>query len=144
MLTQDQIREAIKAGRQSQCLDSRDYSRLVAFFPLADIGMFGFSLNEGHTHTPIAWTQENVLAQLAKDVSFGFEKALDKRGISAALMTEVARMWMWILDDPLQYDEEYAQYGLPYFKRVALKYNLPNPIGDDTGTEDKYSEGGDD
>lgn len=140
MLTQDQILEAVKAGRQSECVDSRDYSRLVAFFPASDISVFGFVVKEGAEHVPKEWTRENVLAQLAKDVDFGFEKALDKRGISAGMMNCVVRMWMWILDDPLQYDEEYAQYGLPYLKRVALKYGLPNLIGDDTGTEDQYAE----
>jgi hypothetical protein len=29
---------------------------------------------------------------------------------------------------------------LPLYKAVALKYGFPNPIGDDAGTEEKYSE----
>lgn len=32
------------------------------------------------------WTRENILEQLKSDVEFGFEKALDQRGISASLM----------------------------------------------------------
>ena len=31
-------------------------------------------------------------------------------------------------------------YGLPLLKAVAVKYGFKNPIGDDEGTEDKYSE----
>lgn len=32
----------------------------------------------------IQWTRENILEQLKSDVEFGFEKALDQRGISAS------------------------------------------------------------
>jgi len=37
------------------------------------------------------------------------------------------------------FENNYAQYGLPGLKAVALHYNLPNPIGDDAGTEDSYA-----
>lgn len=84
-------------------------------------------------------TRENVLAQLASDLDFGFEKALNQRGISSGLMYEVVKMWMWVLDDDLQHFDGYAQYGLPFFKAVAIKYGFPNPIGDDRGDEEKYA-----
>jgi hypothetical protein len=83
-----------------------------------------------------------VLAQLKKDVAFGFEKALNQRGISAGLMSEVVKMWNWILEEGLEnYDEDngYAQYGLPLFKATAVKYGFDNPIGDNNGDEDEYA-----
>lgn len=144
MLTQEQVLHAIKRGRVSECIDRRDYHRLAGFFPTADLNSFSFGISEESEHAPKDWTRENVLAQLAKDVSFGFEKALNKRGISAGLMNSVVRMWMWILDDPLQFDEEYAQYGLPYLKRVAVKYNLPNPIGNHYGNEAIFAQDSED
>ena len=49
-------------------------------------------------------------------------------------------MWMWILEDDLQYMDSYAMYGLPLFKAVALKYGFKNEIGKDTGKEEKYNE----
>jgi hypothetical protein len=66
---------------------------------------------------------------------------LDKRGISAGLMYEVVKMWMWVLEDDLQNhnEEDYAQYGLPLLKAVAVKYEFKNEIGDDYGNEWKYS-----
>jgi hypothetical protein len=143
MKTQQEIIEAVKNGRKSGCeaVDGRDYGRLVEFFPSDQWSLFGFSLREGAKHILAAWTEENIKRQLESDVSFGFEKALHKRGISAGLMYEVVKMWMWVLDDPLQYHSSYAMYGLPLFKAVAVKYGFPNPIGDDSGSEQpKYGE----
>jgi hypothetical protein len=31
-------------------------------------------------------------------------------------------------------------YGLPIFKATAQKYGFNNPIGEDTGSEEKYNE----
>ena len=146
MLTIEQIIEhKSKAG--SECLDGRDLNRLADFVPVADWPKLGLQLREGVDPSTIAapkpFTEENVKAQLAGDLAFAFEKALNKRGISASLMYEVVKMWMWVLEDDLQHSELYAQYGLPFLKAVALKYNLPNEIGDDDGDEYKYSSSAD-
>lgn len=140
MLTREQVIAAVRAGRTSAALDGRDYSRLVEFFPVEDWELFGFKLKEGAKATePRAWTEEEVKKQLAKDLDFAFDKALGQRGISASLMYEVVKMWMWVLENPLQYFDDYAQYGLPLFKAVALEFGLENQIGDDEGDEYKYS-----
>lgn len=141
MLNRKQILEAIKAGRKSECLDGRDYSRLCNYFPVKDWGKLGFSLKEGGK-LPRAkpLTEQNILEQLKGDLEFAFEKALDQRGISSACMFEVIKMWMWVLEDELQHFNEYTMYGLPLYKAVALKYRFDNPIGEDTGSEGKYEE----
>jgi hypothetical protein len=139
MLTQQQVLDTIKAGRNSDCLDGRDYARLTEFFPVSDWETLGFEPKEGIEHTPRPWTRESVLEQLAKDIDFGFEKALNRRGISSELMYEVVKMWMWVLEDELEKFDQYAQYGLPLFKAVAVKYGFPNVIGDDRGYEGKYA-----
>ena len=140
MKTKEQVLEQVKAGKESQCLDRRDFSRLIDYYPIEDWGHFGFSLKEsaGRPPAPKKWTKENIIADMQGDVSFGFEKALDQRGISSGLMHEVVLMWLWVLDDPLADFEEYAPYGLPLFKAVALKHGFKNEIGDDSGTERKY------
>ena len=60
-------------------------------------------------------------------------------------MHSVILTWMWLLDDPIYEKHKdgnyYAQYGLPLFKEVAVKYNLPNRIGEDNGDEDHYASG---
>jgi len=140
MLTRDEVLEIVKSGRNSQCIDGRDYSRLSSFFSADDWGTFGFTLKDGAVAiAPHEWTRENILTQLTSDLAFAFEKALNKRGISAGCMYEVIKMWMWVLQDELYDFEDYAEYGLPLFKAVALKYGLENPIGDDAGDEYRYA-----
>lgn len=142
MLTANKVLNAIQSGRESHCIDGRDYSRLVEFFPIADWPIFSLSLKEGVDISEITikkWTLDNVVAQLEEDVRFGFEKALDQRSISSGLMYEVVKMWLWILEDDLQSFDEYAQYGLPLFKAVAVKYNFKDEISGDKGDEEKYS-----
>jgi hypothetical protein len=113
----------------------------VSFFPVSDWKTFGFELTDSKDEPKVEdWTEENIIFHLKGDVDFGFEKALDKRGISSSFMNEVVKMWLWILEDPLAECENYDLYGLPLLKATALKYGFENPIGDDTGSEDKYDE----
>lgn len=145
MKTLEQVLEAIKLGKSSECLDGRDFYRLCEFIPVKHWEVLGFNAKKGVKMEDIKikeWTEENIKSQLKGDLEFAFEKALNKRGISSSFMFEVIKMWMWALDDPLQYydDKNYAMYGLPLYKAVALKYELPNPIGEDSGSEEKYNE----
>lgn len=144
MKTKEQVLKAIKSGRESRCaiFDSRDYARLCEFFSVDEWPHFGFELKkvDAIPPSPIKWTKKNILVKLKSDLGFAFEKALNRRGISSNLMYEVIKMWMWILEDELQYHDEYAMYGLPLYKAVALKYGFENFIGDDVGNERKYGE----
>lgn len=140
MKTKEQILEAVKNGRESQTLDGRDYSRLSLYFGKEDLNTFGMTLKDpDKPWVQYELTEAAILEDLKTDLDFAFEKALDKRGLSAGMMYEVIKMWMWVLDDPLQYCEDYAQYGLPFLKKVALEYSLPNPIGEAVGDEFEYS-----
>ena len=139
--------EQIAKEYKSECLDKRDLTRLSNFIPFNMLEGFGIKPSD-EFNSPEKWnadvkefTRENVLKQLEKDVAFGFEKALDKRGISAALMFQVVQMWNWILEEGLENwsNSHYAQYGLPLFKATAVKYGFDNPIGDDVGDESKYA-----
>lgn len=53
-------------------------------------------------------------------------------------MHAVVCMWNWVLEEGLEDFDEYENYGLPTFKATALKYGFDNPIGNDSGTEEKY------
>lgn len=76
----------------SKCLDGRDFNRLAKFVPYSMIKDFGMEPNEEYDNeekwnsTVVEFTRENVLKQLEEDVRFGFEKALNQRGISASLI----------------------------------------------------------
>lgn len=129
-----------KGGDNCNVIDGRDKSRLLDFVPVSDWAKLGFAPKENATLVaPLPFTEENVKAALARDLDFAFDKALGQRGISASLMWDVIKMWMWVLDDELQNCNHYCEYGLPLFAAVARKYQLPCPIGEDVGNEDKYS-----
>lgn len=143
MKTQKEVLEAVKAGKKSEAIDGRDFGRLVNFFPFEEWEHFGYGLKENSSPSdlppPKPWTEEVILEQLRGDLDFAFKKALGQRGLSSSSMFEVIRMWMWVLDDPLQHHQEYAQYGLPLYKEVAVKYGLENPIGKKSGSEVEYA-----
>jgi hypothetical protein len=138
MKTLAQVKEQYK----SNTIDGRDLYRLMQFIPESELKDFGLELKPEYvgTHKHIDFTRENVLAQLKKDVEFGFEKALGQRGISAGMMAEVVMMWNWVLEEGLEDFDDYPMYGLPIFKATAVKYGFDNPIGDDTGRESIYGE----
>lgn len=133
--------EQIKNQYSSQTLDGRDLYRLAMFIPEDQLGDYGLKLKEGGQHQPIPYTRENVLKQLERDVSFGFEKALNQRGISASMMFDVVHMWNWILEEGLEdWDtKKYAQYGLPLFKATAVKYGFEDQIEGYDGDESRFS-----
>jgi len=132
--------EQIKSGYKSETLDGRDLHRLMQFIPEEMLKDFGLELKEEYKgkHKAKPFTRENILEQLKEDVEFGFQKALDQRGLSAGMMCEVVKMWNWILEEGLETFDEYAMYGLPVFKATAVKYGFENPIGEDSGSESKY------
>lgn len=121
-------------------MDGRDKSRLLNFVSEDDFHDFEAEITEElkGKHTPIEWTRINIIAQLKDDVEFGFEKALNKRGLSASFMNDVLRMWNHVLEEGLEDFDEYPQYGLPLLKATAIRYGFENQIGNDTGTEHKY------
>jgi hypothetical protein len=136
-------RKQVAAAYGSKTIDGRDTSRLADFWPEEELSDLGFEVKEEAKGTYVAkeWTRENILEELKADVAFGFEKALDQRGISSGLMFSVVQMWNWILEEGLETfsEDDYAQYGLPLFKATAVKYGFDNPIGEDLGNESKYS-----
>lgn len=136
MKTLDHIKEY-----NSKTLDGRDLIRLVKYLPEDCLEKLGIELKDEFkgNHMPVEFTREAVLEDLKGDVEFAFEKALNQRGLSASMMYEVVSMWNWILEEGLEDFDDYAQYGLPLFKATALKYGFDNPIGDDSGSENKYA-----
>ena len=122
-------------------IDDRFGKRLCQFLTVDQVKEIGFEIVE-KTHRPKKWTRRNILAQLKKDVEFGFEKALYQRSISSSLMFYVVLNWNRVLEEGLENwnEDNYRNYGLPLFKATAVKYGWDNPIGDDSGDESKYIE----
>lgn len=141
------LKRADLNGAHQEFLDARMGSRLSDWLPAARYGEVGLKLREDVDPAKIEffdsqikpWNAETVAEQITQDVAFAFEKALDQRGISASLMHSVCMGWARILGFEIDPDD-YAQYGLPGIKALALALQLPNPIGDDRGDEEKYEE----
>ena len=140
------LEQLIKEYKDST-LDGRQSYRFAQFLTFDKLTKFGLEPEDGVTEEEWnknvkPFTRENVLAQLEEDVAFGFEKALNKRGISSWMMFECVKFWNNILEEGLENwsDSNYAMYGLPLFKATAVKYGWDNPIGSDTGNENKYDE----
>lgn len=133
--------EQILNEYKSETIDGRDLHRLAEFLTVEQAESIGLTFKEEYAqrHVPKEFNRENVIEQLRRDVDFGFEKALNKRGISAGCMYQVVSMWNWVLEEGLEDFSDYAQYGLPLFKATAVRYDFENPIGDDVGDEFKYS-----
>lgn len=139
------LQQAIELGTspEQSSVDSRLLTRLCGYMTVEQIEQLGYSFNDPsqrEAHQPIEFTEQAVIAQLKQDVEFGFEKALNQRGISASLMFNVVKGWIIILDLESEFDfDNYAQYGLPLFKAVAVRFGFDNPIGEDAGNESKYA-----
>lgn len=84
-------------------LDDRFGSRLAKFLTEEQLEKIGFKYDGDEPYPePKEWTRENILEQLKSDVEFGFEKALDQRGISASLMFYVVLRWNQVLEEGLE------------------------------------------
>ena len=119
----------VKENYKSSALDGRDMNRFMQFIPENELKDFGFELNDKNKgkHKKIPFTRKNILKQLKKDVAFGFEKAINQRGLSSEAMYYVVGMWNWILEEGLENFDNYSRYGMPLFKATALKYNFNDP-----------------
>lgn len=125
--------------------DGRDLVRLADFMTVEQLAQKEITFKDPSkldAHVPLSMTREAVLERLKVDLEFAFNKALDKRGLSATCMFYVIMMWNWILQEGLEdfSEDTYAQYGLPLLKATAVKYGFTNPIGDDIGNENWYSD----
>jgi hypothetical protein len=139
MKTKKEILEAVKNETldRDNCkfVDSRDYARLVHFFPVKDWEKFGLKLKEGAGEPKVEeYTIDNVMEYVKRDLDFAFEKAINHRGISSSLMFDVMKMWMWILEDELADTAGYGNYGIFFYSKIAKKYDLPDRM-------DEYDDG---
>ena len=107
--------------------EDRFGKRLCDFLNVEQMAKIGWKYKDekqNAEHKIKEFTKENVLAQLKRDVEFGWEKACNHRGISSELMFYVVLSWCRVLEDGLEsWDiDNFYPYGTPLFKAVAEKY----------------------
>lgn len=91
----------------STFLEDRFGSRLCEFLTNDQALNIGFKFKDGYVNEPVEWTKDNILKQLKSDIEFGWSKCVNKRGISAELMSEVVKSWCRVLENGL----EETEYG---------------------------------
>lgn len=122
MKTLEYVIEHYEEFEEDTFLDKRWTKRFLNFLPVEQWEKYGFSLRKGATHTPIEWSEENILKQLKQDVVFGHEKAENERGISAELMAMVVNAWCKVLENGLDLNGNDGWYHHRQFDVVAKHY----------------------
>lgn len=122
MVELDYVKEHIDEFEEDNFIDSRFTKRFIDFIPVSEWEKFGFRYTGKEELMPKEWTEENVLAQLKKDVEFGYEKAVAERGISSELMAMVVNAWCKILENGLNLDGNDGWYHMEQFTTVAKHY----------------------
>lgn len=123
MKTLEYVKEHINEIEQDNLIDSRFTKRFIDFVPVKEWDKYGYKFTGKTEPKPKEWTEENILAQLKKDVEFGIEKAENHRGISASLMYAVVQSWCIVLENGLE-NTEYGWYGDKLFKAVDRLYGF--------------------
>lgn len=123
MKTLDYVIEHYNEFEEDNVLDSRWTKRFLDFLPVSDWGKYGFKCTDDPSTIEVKeWTEENILAQLKEDVEFGYQKAIDMRGISSELMAMVVNAWCKVLENGLNLDGDDGAYHIKQFVTVAKHY----------------------
>lgn len=138
MKSLDYVKEHIDEIEQDHFFDHRFTKRLMDFLPVTEWEKFGFRYTGTEPYEPKDWTEENVIEQLKRDLSFAIDKSTNHRGISAGLMFDVLKAWCIVLDNGLE-NTNYGWYGDKLIKAVDKHYNF-RLVQKDTFDEEFYEE----
>lgn len=122
MKSLDYVKNHIDEFEKDDFVDRRFTRRFLQFIPTDEWETFGFRYTGTEPYVPKEWTKENILAQLREDVEFGYDKAINKRGISAPLMAMVVEAWCNVLENGLDLDGNDGWYHIRQFTTVAKHY----------------------
>lgn len=128
MKSLEYVKKHISEFEENDFLDARWTKRFLGFIPVSEWEKYGFrcTVNPDDIQTK-EWTEENILAQLKQDVEFGYEKAIDGRGISSELMAMVVNAWCKVLENGLNLDGDDGWYHIKQFTAVAKHYGWELP-----------------
>ena len=122
MKSLDYVKNHIDEFEKDNFVDRRFTKRFLKFIPTDEWETFGFRYTGTEPYVPKEWTKENILAQLRDDVEFGYEKAMNERGISSELMAMVVEAWCNVLENGLDLDGDDGWYHIRQFITVAKHY----------------------
>jgi hypothetical protein len=116
------VKEHFDEFEEDTFFDRRFTKRFLDFVPTEEYEKYGFKYTGEEELVPKEWTKENILEQLKKDVEFGYEKAVNERGISSGLMAMVVNAWCKVLQNGLNLDGDDGYYHIRQFTTVAKHY----------------------
>lgn len=116
------VKEHFYEFEEDTFFDRRFTKRFLDFVPTEEYEKYGFKHTGEEELIPKQWTEENILEQLKKDVEFGYEKAVNERGISSELMAMVVNAWCKVLQNGLNLDGDDGYYHIRQFTTVAKHY----------------------
>ena len=122
MKSLEYVKEHYNEFEEDDFLDRRWTSRFIEFLPTEEWEKYGFKYTGEEPYVPKEWTYENILEQLKKDVEFGYEKAVNERGISSELMAMVVNAWCKVLENGLNLNGDDGWYHMRQFTDVAEHY----------------------
>lgn len=122
MKSLEYVKNNIDEFEKDDFVDRRFTRRFLQFIPTDEWETFGFRYTGTEPYVPKEWTEENILAQLMDDVEFGYEKAMNERGISSELMAMVVEAWCNVLENGLDLDGNDGPYHIRQFTTVAKHY----------------------
>lgn len=122
MKTLEYVKTHIDEFEEDTVLDRRFTKRFIDFIPVDEWEKFRYRYIGAEPHIPKEWTEQNILAQLREDVEFGYEKAINERGISSELMAMVVNAWCKVLENGLNLDGYDGPYHIRQFTTVAKHY----------------------
>lgn len=122
MKSLDYVKNHIDEFEKDDFVDRRFTRRFLQFIPTDEWETYGFRYTGTEPYVPKEWTKENILAQLREDVEFGYEKAINERGISSELMAMVVEAWCNVLENGLDLDGDDGWYHIRQFITVAKHY----------------------
>jgi len=149
--------EEVLENNVQYILSRNDIIRLATYVPYDKLHLLGIKLKpdvsikefeEKWNKKVKPFTRENIIKELKYSVAYGFEVALEPKEIleyikklNVEMALHAVMLWNWILEEGLENwpGSNCTYHGLPLFKATALKYNFDNPIGDDSGKEEKYN-----
>lgn len=133
MKSLEYVKTHINEFEEDNFLDRRFTKRFLDFIPVEEWGKYEFGVADGVDPKTIKqkeWTEENILKQLHEDVLFGFEKAVNERGTSSALMAMVVNAWCKVLENGLNLNGDDGRYHKRQFTMVAKHYGWELPDDD--------------
>lgn len=122
MKSLDYVKKHFSEFEKDEWLDRRFTKRFLDFIPVEEWAQYRFSYTGDEPFIPTEWTEKNILSQLKRDTQFGYEKAVDEKGISSELMAMVVNAWCKVLENGLDLNGNDGYYHIKQFTVVAEHY----------------------